>query len=180
MEIATKPVRLNLKSKIVITIASALVYSLLIVVIDLFVEADLFFSAAGPLLILVLALFFGFVFPDFLAHTMSKSGMKNTLGITPDLDENEAIMIEGPASLINGNAVLGGKIFLTGSRMIFRNTEKEQIHLPYPSIKHMKVGKTAGIIENKLNIITLEKERYHFIVNQPKLWIEKLSQLKTI
>lgn len=176
MQIATKPVKLDIKSKVVITIASMLVCSLFILIADFFVTKNLLFSPTGPILILIQALFFGFFFPDFLAATMIRQGTQNSVEITPELAENENVEVYGPANLINRNDVLGGKIFLTNTKMLFKSIGNEQVQIPYQSIKKIVDGKTAGIIENKLYVTALDGKRYNFIVNQPGLWKEKLTE----
>lgn len=121
-------------------------------------------------------LVFGFVFP-FLMQKWAKWVERK---IVMDLDEDEELIYEGGANLFRGIEGVGGKLFLTNQRLYFKphkiNVQSEEQSIPLAQIDEVSTYKTSKIIQldNGLQVDTVDKQVYKFVVNDRDEWIEQL------
>jgi len=108
--------------------------------------------------------------------------LANGLGnsISPVLDPDEEIETEGPANLFRGMEGVGGKLFLTNQKLIFKshslNINTGQSDISYKTIADFQSRKTSKLINNGLRITTLDGVNYDFVVNDREIWMEKLQE----
>ncbi len=177
MEIGNKMIKLNWKYRIIGAILIGSIYSGTLYVFDFFENIQTLKS------LIYQGLFFGVVmcigFPFILEKFGTRLTSKIAKNIEPDLEEDERIEIEGPANLFRGIEGVGGKIFLTNKKLIFKshklNIQKGQTELEYSIISEIIKRKTAKLINNGLRIITLDNAEFDFVVNEREVWIEKLN-----
>jgi hypothetical protein len=114
----------------------------------------------------LMTLFFIFLFPWF----MKKLVGKRIDNIKPELLENEKIEEEIFANLFRGLEGVGGKIFLTNERLIFKshslNIQKGQTNIKYLDIVNVEKRKTMKTFDNGIKVITKEKKEYCFVLNE--------------
>jgi hypothetical protein len=108
--------------------------------------------------------------------------MGNSLGksIHPELAPNEEIESEGPANLFRGMEGVGGKLFLTNQKLIFKshalNIQPGQTDIAYEMIKEFQLRKTGNVIENGIRITTSAGRNYDFVVADREIWMDKLHE----
>lgn len=183
MEIGSKPIKLNWKQRILSAILTAGFYMGLLSLFDYFTEDNLYSINSLIFQGVTFGIFMGIGFP-YITEKFGKR-FTSTLGknIQPELSENEAVEIEGPANLFRGVEGVGGKLFLTDKKMIFKahkiNIQKGQTDIPYHIISKITKRKTAKLIDNGLRINTSNGNEYDFVVNDRGLWVEKLNEKLT-
>lgn len=120
--------------------------------------------------------FFTLTFPWF----MKKLVGKRIDNIKPELLEKEKLEVEILANLFRGLEGVGGKIFLTNERLIFKshslNIQKGQTNINYSEISSVDKRKTAKLIDNGIKIITKEGTEYDFVVNDRDTELKKIQQ----
>ena len=113
-----------------------------------------------------MTLFFVFLFPWF----MKKLVGNRIDNIKPILLENEKVEEE----------IVGGKIFLTKERLIFKshslNIQKGQTNIKYSQIAAVEKRKTMKTVDNGIKIITKENKEYCFIVNDRDTQIQIIQK----
>lgn len=178
MEIGNKMIKMNWKYRFYFALTTGFFYTLLLVIFEYFTSEKLhsvyyfIFQGVG------FGIFFGIGFP-YISEKLAKKFNKN-LTIQPELDTDEEIEIQGPANLFRGIEGVGGKIFLTNKKMIFKshkiNIQKGQTNIPYEEIKEVKKRKTAKLINNGIRINTINGNEYDFVVNEREVWLEKINE----
>ena len=122
-----------------------------------------------------ITLFFIFLFPWF----MKKLVGNRIENIHPELLENEKVEEEIVANLFRGIEGVGGKIFLTNQRLIFKshslNIQKGQTNIDYSEISSVEKRKTMKIINNGIKILTNKDQEYCFVVNDRESQIQKIN-----
>lgn len=125
------------------------------------------------------ALFFGVLFILFFPWAMKKMLGKRIDNIEPELLDDEKIEEEIFANLFRGLEGVGGKIFLTNERLIFKshsfNIQKGQTNVSYSSIFSVNKRKTAKLVDNGIKIITKDGAEYDFVVNNRDNELEKIK-----
>ena len=123
-----------------------------------------------------MTLFFVFLFPWF----MKKLVGNRIDNIKPILLENEKVEEEIFANLFRGIEGVGGKIFLTKERLIFKshslNIQKGQTNIKYSQIAAVEKRKTMKTVDNGIKIITKENKEYCFIVNDRDTQIQIIQK----
>ena len=114
-------------------------------------------------------IFFGVVFVLIFPWAMKKMLSKKVNNIIPELLDEEEIEEEIFANLFRGIEGVGGKIFLTNERLIFKshslNIQKGQTDINYSDIVSVDKRKTAKLIDNGIKISTKQGTEYDFVVN---------------
>jgi hypothetical protein len=122
---------------------------------------------------------FGALFVLLFPWTLKKMIGKRIDTIVPELFENEKVEEEIFASLFRGIEGVGGKIFLTNDRLIFKshslNIQKGQTNIDYSEISSVGRRKTMKIINNGMKILTNKGQEYCFVVNDRESQIQKIS-----
>lgn len=126
------------------------------------------------------AIFFGVLFVLIFPWAMKKMLSKKVNNIKPDLLNNETVEEEIFANLFRGIEGVGGKIFLTNERLIFKshslNIQKGQTDINYSDIVSVDKRKTAKLIYNGIRIITKQAVKYDFVVNDRNIELQKIQQ----
>lgn len=180
MEIGTKLIKLSWKFRIVSAILIGLLFAGGICLMDYCLGGE--FQNLKSYLFL--GTFFGSFFGIGFAYLNEKVGNRfsSKIGssIIPELIQNEEIEIEGPANLFRGMEGVGGKIFLTNKKIIFKshriNIQRGQTNIEYQNVKKIIERKTAKLINNGIRIITNDNKEYDFVVNERDLWVEKINK----
>ncbi|WP_339667314.1 GRAM domain-containing protein [Maribacter arcticus] len=176
MEIGTKLIKPSLKFRILFAIGTAIMFSFILWLFDYFSDEKLYSINS----LLFQGIFFGIGFPYINEKLAGKFPNKIGIKIKSELDAEEKIEIEGPANLFRGMEGVGGKIFLTDKKLVFKshkiNVQKGQTNIEYKNIKEIIRRKTAKIIDNGFRIITNDNKEFDFVVNERDLWFEKINE----
>ena len=180
MEIGTEIIKLNRKFRIVFSILNGIMFVGIMCLIDYLIKGN--FQSLNSYLFH--GIFFGLFMGIGVPYVLQKFGIgiisKIGESITPELSEVEKIEVDGPANLFRGIEGVGGKLFLTNKKVIFKahkiNIQKVQTNIDYLDIKELIKRKTYKFINNGMRIITKEGRKYDFIVNEREKWIEKLNK----
>lgn len=77
-------------------------------------------------------------------------------GTAIDLDTGENIVFETGANHFKGVEAVGGKLYLTNKRVVFKshtfNIQAHELSIPLPDISKVEKTKTWGLINNSLSI----------------------------
>ncbi|NJB35294.1 hypothetical protein HCO57_01700 [Croceivirga sp. JEA036] len=118
---------------------------------------------------------FPFVTQKLGAKFTSRINESNTPKLTPD----EHIEIEDTTNLWRGIEAVGGKLYLTNKKLVFKphklNIQKGQINIHYNNITEIRKRKTAKVIDNGIQIKTHDGNEFNFVINEREKWIEKLN-----
>lgn len=180
MEIGNKMMKINWKYRIVFAIGNAILYAVLLWVFDYFTDEELFPIKMLIIQSVLFGIFFGIGFPyinEKFARKFSKKVGKN---IIPNLEADETIEIEGPGNLFRGMEGVGGKLFLTNKKLIFKahkiNIQRGQTDIAYQNIQEIIKRKTLKLIDNGIRVVTTDHQEFDFVVNERDLWYEKINE----
>ena len=180
MEIGNKIIKQSLQSKIATTILTGTLFAGSMSAVDYGFDGgfdNLFHYVFQGVFFGILM---GFGFPYLIKKFGNKFSSKLGKNITPELADNENIEIEGPANLFRGLEGVGGKLFLTNKKLIFKshkiNIQKGQTDIDYSDISEIIKRKTAKIINNGIRIKTNDGKEFDFVVNERDKWIEELNE----
>ena len=172
--------KLNWRYRILFAVLTGLSYSGMLYLFDFFSENKLHSTNSLIFQGIFFAIFFGLGFPYLIEKFGGKFASKLGKNIIPELIENEQIENEGPANLFRGIEGVGGKLFLTNKKLIFKshklNIQTGQTNIDYSNIMDIVERKTAKIIDNGIRIKTTDGEEFDFVVNDRESWIEKLNE----
>lgn len=180
MEIGNIMIKLNWKSRIVSAILSGLLFVGIMCLMDYLLDGEFqslnSYLFQGTFFGIFMGIGFPYVTQKFGARFTSKIGKNIKLELTQD----ENIEIEGPANLFRGMEGVGGKLFLTNKKVVFKshkiNIQKGQTDLLYENITEIIKRKTARLIDNGIRIKTNDGNEFDFVVNEREKWIEKLNE----
>lgn len=117
---------------------------------------------------------FGLVLSLFTQYQRNKF-RKNSSEITM----GKTILLDGGANHFIGREGVGGWLFLTPDEVIFKshkfNVQNHKTIIPLSEIAEVKAVATAGFIPNGLHIIDKAGHVERFVVNNRKVWIQKLN-----
>ncbi|MFT6064794.1 MAG: PII-like signaling protein [Polaribacter sp.] len=120
-------------------------------------------------------LFLKFLFPWFMKKLLGK----RIDNIIPELLKNEKVEEEIGASLFRGIEGVGGKMFFTNQRLIFKshslNIQKGQTNIDFSEIKNIEKRKTIKIVDNGIKVTTKEGKEYCFVVSDRDIQIQKIK-----
>jgi len=99
-----------------------------------------------------------------------------------DLDLDEEIVFQTPANHFKGVEGVGGKLYLTSKRLIFKshslNIQNHQLSISLTDINNADRYKTLGVVNNGLAIITIQNKTEKFVVEQVDEWLKQLAGRK--
>ena len=173
-------IKLNWKFRIVSAILTGLLFVGIMSLMDYLLNGS--FKSLNSYLFqgIFFGIFMGIGFPYVTEKFGKKFTSKLGKNIKPELLENEKIEIEGPANLFRGMEGVGGKIFLTNKKVIFKshkiNIQKGQTDIEYENITEIIARKTAKLINNGIRIKMRNGKEFDFVVNEREKWIEKLNE----
>jgi hypothetical protein len=173
-------IKLSWKYRIITAILTGLLFVGIMCLMDYFLNGD--FQSLNSYLFqgIFMGIFIGIGFPYITQKFGTKFTSKLGKNIEPELTQDENIEIEGPANLFRGIEGVGGKIFLTNKKVVFKshkiNIQKGQTDILYENITEIIKRKTAKIIDNGIRIKTNDGNEFDFVVNEREKWIEKLNE----
>lgn len=123
---------------------------------------------------IIFAVVYGFLFyvmTEIMIPMLARS-------VKPLLIENETVKMDGSASLVKGFEKIGGKLFLTDSRLIFKphklNIHRKQISFELDQISDVMKRKGSTTLNNGVRVTTTEGKKVDFMVHERDLWLKKL------
>src|SRR5690606_13602950 len=166
--------------RILSAISAGIVYVGILSLFNLFSDETVYSTNS----LIFQGVFFGIFIGIGMPYVAEKFGKRFASSVgkntKPELTDNEKIESEGFANLFRGIESVGGKIFLTDKKVIFKshalNIQKGQTNIPYATIIEVVERKTAKLIDNGIRIITKDGNKFDFVVNEREKWIEKLSE----
>ena len=97
-----------------------------------------------------------------------------------ETDPDEHILFETPANHFKGIEGVGGKLYLTNKRLVFKshklNIQNHQLSIQLSDIKNVDGFKTLGLVNNGLSVITIDDKTEKFVVEQMENWIKYLTE----
>lgn len=95
------------------------------------------------------------------------------------LEKDEDVLFETPANHFKGVEGVGGKLYLTNTRLIFKshklNIQNHQLEILLTDIKEFGRYKTLGLINNGLQVKNDQGAVEKFVVQQPAKWVRLMS-----
>ena len=180
MEIGNSMTKMNWKYRVLIALCATILYTLILWFFDYISDYTSYSIERLIFQGVFFGVLFGIGFPYVIKRIASRHLKKVAGKINPQLDENEATEIEGPANLFRGIEGVGGRIFLTSKKVIFKshkmNIQRGQTGIEYQNIKELVERKTAKIIDNGIRIVTNDSKEYDFVVNERDLWFEEMKE----
>lgn len=172
-------IKLPWKFKVALAILSGLLFAGTLGLMDYWIDGNLkslnSYLFKGMFFGIIVGVGFPYIIENFGTKFTSKLG-KN---IKPELAQNEYIEIEGPGNLFRGIEGVGGKLFLTNRKVIFKshkiNIQNGQTEIAYENITELIKRKTAKLIDNGIRIKTNDGKEFNFVVNEREKWMEKLN-----
>ncbi len=183
MEIGNKMIKMNWKYRVIFALLTGVFYTLMLWLFDYFSDENLYSTGSLIFQGVGFGMLFGIGFPYVSEKFAGKFSKNRGMKIEPELELNEEIEIEGPANLFRGIEGVGGKIFLTNKKLIFKshkiNVQKGQTNIEYSKIQEIVKRKTVKLIDNGIRITTDNGKKYDFVVNERDFWFEKINERKT-
>jgi len=103
-----------------------------------------------------------------------------TLGTKIDTDANETIVFETGANHFKGAEAVGGKLYLTDKRLVFKshkfNIQNHELSISLSDVDKVDRYKTLGIANNGLAVTTVHHTIEKFVVQHPEEWINQLTE----
>jgi hypothetical protein len=97
-----------------------------------------------------------------------------------DINPDEHILLETPANHFKGIEGVGGRLFLTNRRLIFKshslNIQNHQLFIDLSDIKQVDRYKTLGLVNNGLAITTITDKTEKFVVEKIEEWVKLLTE----
>ncbi|WP_211224033.1 GRAM domain-containing protein [Flavobacterium tegetincola] len=180
MEIGSEMPKVSFKIKIITSILSGTFYAGSLYLLNDYFDEPIYNPTTLAIQGVAFGLFIGFGFPLLMKKYGKKSIHAAGKTIEIELSENETIEYEGPANLFRGVESVGGKLFLTNKKAIFKshklNIQTGQTDIDYSSIVEIVSRKTIGIVDNGIRIKTNDGKEFDFVVNDRENWLEKLGE----
>jgi hypothetical protein len=184
MEIGSEMPKVALKFKIITAILSGTFYAGSLYLLNNYFDEPIYNPTTLAIQGVAFGLFFGFGFPLLMKKYGKKSINAAGKTIEIELSQNETIDYEGPANLFRGMESVGGKLFLTNKKVIFKshklNIQTGQTDIIYASIAEIAPRKTVGIVDNGIRIKTNDGKEFDFVVNDREKWMEKLNEKSSV
>jgi phosphate/sulfate permease len=121
----------------------------------------------------IAGLLFGWLIGIFL-----KSKIINTTSKI-ETESDESVLFETPANHFKGIEAVGGRLYLTNKRLIFKshklNIQVHELSIDLGEIKSADRHKTLGLVNNGLSITTSQSVTEKFVVEQVEEWVNLLT-----
>jgi hypothetical protein len=102
--------------------------------------------------------------------------------MTIQLYNDERILREGNANHFRGAEAVGGKLYLTNLRLLFRshalNVQVHEAFYPLVSILGMRLSNTLGVVANGLTVVLDDGREERFVVNRRNEWMAAINLAK--
>jgi hypothetical protein len=103
-----------------------------------------------------------------------------TQGTKIDTAANEIIVFETGANHFKGAEGVGGKLYLTNERLVFKshkfNIQNHELSISLSDVDKVDRYKTLGIANNGLAVTTIHNTIEKFVVQQPEEWYNQLTE----
>jgi hypothetical protein len=123
-------------------------------------------------------LLFGWLLGLFINSNFLKKG---TSIVT---DKNETIVFETGANHFKGVEGVGGKLYLTNKRLVFKshnfNIQKHELSISLSDVDQVARYSTFGIVNNGLSVTTSDNVIEKFAVQQPEEWMNQLTEKNSL
>lgn len=180
MEIGQKIIKMSWRYRLLFAVGTAIIYTFTLWLFDYFSDDQLYSIKSLLFQGVFFGVFFGIGFPYINEKLAGRFLDKVGATIQPDLETEETIEIQGPANLFRGYEGVGGKLFITNKKLIFKshkiNIQNGQTDIAYTNIKAIVKRKTAKLIDNGIRVITTDDKTYDLVVNERDLWLEKINE----
>jgi hypothetical protein len=139
----------------------------------------LFAVQSGRPLGLVFGLGVGLLFGLLLAGFAEWQRSRFTREI-PDL-AGEQLVKQGPANHFRGMEGVGGWLYLTERRLLFRshrlNVQNHELSIPLGAILEARPCSTAWVVPNGLRVVTAQGAE-RFVVEGRQTWVDEIEQVR--
>lgn len=173
-----KTIKLNWKYRVILASFAGSIFVLALCLLDL--TSGVTTRSVYELILegVIFTIVYGFLF-YFLTEKFIPGLKKN---IKPELLGNEKIESKARANLFRGTGKIGGELFLTDKRLIFKshklNIRKAQTSIRFEEIQDIVKRKTFKIFNNGIRLTATDGKKYDFSIKNRDVWIEKLSKKK--
>ena len=120
----------------------------------------------------------GVLYGWLIGRFLKSKSVTESTKIQTDADEN--ILFETPANHFKGVEAVGGKLYLTSKRIIFKshklNIQNHQLSIKLTDIETFDRYKTLGLVNNGLSIITSDQKTEKFVVSEIEQWMDNLNK----
>ena len=124
----------------------------------------------------------GFVFGFLIEKFRASKFVKNSTQIA--IDPDEKIIFETPANHFKGAEGVGGKLYLTNKRLVFKshklNFQKHELSILRHQVTGVERYKVAGIINNGLTVHTFQNTTERYVVEKASEWYHYLHLPLTV
>ena len=97
-----------------------------------------------------------------------------------DIQTDEIILFETGANHFKGAEGVGGKLYLTNNRLVFKshkfNIQNHELSINLPDIDKVDRYKTLGLANNGLSVTTIDNKTEKFVVQQIDEWLNQLTE----
>ncbi|SEI79916.1 GRAM domain-containing protein [Cyclobacterium xiamenense] len=172
--------RTDWKYRLMLAFQMGVLYTLGIWAMDYF-SGETRYSPEGLLVRgLFFGLSFGLVFPFIFNRLGGAVYSKIGAGIHPVLEQGEEIQREAPATLFKGMEGVGGKLFLTNKKLIFKshalNIQKGQTDIDYKTISGVEKREARKRGYPGIRVHTKAGREYQIVVEEAEDLIADLSK----
>lgn len=91
---------------------------------------------------------------------------------------SEELLHDGPANHLLNRESVGGWLFLTKKRLLFRshpiNVQRHELSVPLAEIAEVQPVRTAGVIPNGLRVLTRSGTDDRFVVEARRKWCDEI------
>ena len=120
----------------------------------------------------------GLVFGLCMAALVSFNSIKQT--VAPLFENSEQVIKAGPANHFQRNISMGGWLYLTNARLVFRShsflQKTYELSIPTSNITQAQPCMTMWIIPNGLRITINEGNFEQFVVEQQHAWVATIRE----
>jgi hypothetical protein len=124
----------------------------------------------------------GFLFSFLMAKFMSSKAVDNSTKIV--INENEKIIFETPANHFKSTEGVGGKLYLTNKRLVFKshkfNIQNHELSIPINNIAKAERYKVLNLVNKGLRIQTTEGVTERFVVDKASEWFTHFQTLNFV
>ena len=122
---------------------------------------------------LAAGLLFGLAITAFITSPVVRESTR------PTLQAAEHILYDEPANHFQGLEAVGGWLFLTNQRLIFKshrlNIQNHEWSLSVGEIRQVQMARTLGIIPNGLRVQSRSGRSERFVIARPDEWIRQIT-----
>lgn len=172
----TEVIQISWKNRLLLFLTNGIIFTLILSLTHYLLDGE----AINWYKIALQGIFFGVLMAVLFPFLFGKLAKNLSNSIYPDLGEGEMVETEGSANLFRGAEAVGGKLFLTNERVIFKshklNINTGQSGFTYEEISDISSRKTARLVDNGLRLTLVDGRAYDFVVANRETWLDKLQE----